>query len=212
MTLRRDPVYHSTYTGRPPDEPAVLGVALNEVFVPLHGEHQGKNAAVALAAVEAFFARALDAEVAQIGLGRVRLPARFEIVGRSPLMIVDGAHNPDGAVTVAETLEEDFDVTGKSIYIVGLLTGRDPESVLDALGARHADLLIATTPPSPRGLPAESLAKVAREMGTPAEVVSDIGEAIERARSVATEEDVIIVTGSLYTAGAARDALALDPP
>jgi dihydrofolate synthase/folylpolyglutamate synthase len=92
------------------------------------------------------------------------------------------------------------------------LTGRDPEAVLDALGARHADLLIATTPPSPRALAAESLAKVAREMGTPAEVVADIGEAIERARAVAAEEDVIIIAGSLYTAGAARDALGLDPP
>jgi dihydrofolate synthase/folylpolyglutamate synthase len=188
------------------------GGTLEEVFVPLHGEHQGDNAALAVAAVEAFFARPIDPEVAQIGLGRVRLPARFEIVHRQPLMIIDGAHNPDGATTVAETLDEDFEVTGKTIYVVGLLGGRDPEAILDALGARHADLLIATTPPSPRALPAESLAKVARDLGTPTEVVADVADAIERARAVAADEDVIVITGSLYTAGAARDALALDPP
>jgi dihydrofolate synthase/folylpolyglutamate synthase len=187
------------------------GGLLEDLFLPVHGEHQGVNGAVAIAAVEAFFARPLDPEVAQIGLGRVQLPGRFEIVGRSPLLIVDGAHNPDGAQSVDDTLHEDFDVNGRLIYVVGMLGGRDPEQMLEALGARTADLLIACTPPSPRALPADQLAKVAHELGIPAESVSDVAEAIERARAVADAEDVIVVTGSLYVAGAARDALGLEP-
>jgi dihydrofolate synthase/folylpolyglutamate synthase len=187
------------------------GGVLPQLFVPAHGEHQGDNAALAIAAVEAFFARPLDPEVAQAGLWQVRLPGRFEVVDRSPLVIVDGAHNPDGAATVAETLAEDFNVTGRVIYVVGLLRGRDPGPMLDALGARAADLVVACAPPSPRALPPEQLVAAARDLGVAAEAVAEVGEAIERARAVATSDDVIIVTGSLYVAGAARDALGLDP-
>lgn len=183
------------------------GGVLPELFVPVHGEHQGANAAVAIAAVEAFFARPLEVEVAQAGFMRTRLRARFEIVGRSPLLVVDGAHNPDGAATVLETLNEDFDIIGRRILVIGMLDGRDPEQFLDAVGARTADLVIACTPPSPRALSADALARTAEAMGTPAEAVADVADAIERARAVAAEEDVIVITGSLYTAGAALVAL-----
>ena len=185
------------------------GGTLDEVFVPVHGEHQGDNAVLAVAAVEAFFARALDPEIVQIGLGKVTLPGRFEVAGRSPLIVIDGAHNPDGAATVAETLSEDFDIHGRLVYVVGMLAGRDPGELLEALGVRQAHLLIACTPPSPRALPADDLATVARSMGIPAESVGDVADAIERARAVTGEDDVVMVTGSLYTAGAARDALRL---
>src|SRR5262249_19520677 len=76
------------------------------------------------------------------------LPGGFEVVDRTPLVIVDGAHNPDGAATVADTLAEDFDVRGKVVYVVGMLAGRDVEAVLDAMGARAADLVVACAPDS----------------------------------------------------------------
>lgn len=183
------------------------GGVLEEIFLPVHGEHQGDNAALAAAAVEAFFARPLEAEVAQAGLGQVELPARFQVVGRSPLTIIDGAHNPDGAAAVAETLNDDFDVAGRRIYIVGMLAGRDPAQLLDALGVRHAHLVIACTPPSERALPAADVATAVLALGVPCETVGDLGDAIERARAVAAEDDAIIITGSLYTAGAALDLL-----
>lgn len=183
------------------------GGLLEDLFVPLHGAHQGDNAALAVAAVEAFFARPLDPEVAQAGFMRVKVPGRFQVVDRSPLVIVDGAHNPQGAETVAETLEDDFDITGRLIYVVGMLAGRDPVQILDALGVRGADLLITTTPDSPRAMPATGLAAAADAFGVPTEAVADLGEAIARARSVAAEEDVIVITGSLYVAGAALDLL-----
>jgi dihydrofolate synthase/folylpolyglutamate synthase len=194
--------------GRLVDVRTPAGV-LDELFVPAHGEHQGENAALAVAAVEAFFARPLDAEVAQAGLWKVRLPGRFEVAGRSPLLIIDGAHNADGAAALAETLREDFEVTGKLVFVVGLLGGRDPDQLLEALGVRSADLVIACRAPSPRTVPAEAVAAAARALGTPAEAVDDVAAAIERARAVTTEDDVIVVTGSMYVAGAARDALDL---
>lgn len=183
------------------------GGVLEEIFVPAHGEHQGDNAVLAAAAVEAFFARPLEAEVAQIGLGHIELPARFQVVGRSPLIIVDGAHNPDGAAAVAETLNDDFDIAGRRIFIVGMLAGRDPAQLLDALGVRHAHLVIACAPPSERALPAAELAAAVTALGVECETIADLGDAVERARAVADEDDAIIITGSLYTAGAALDLL-----
>lgn len=183
------------------------GGVLDDIFVPAHGEHQGENAAIAIAAVEAFFARPLEAEVTQAGFMRLHVPGRFDVVGRSPLVVVDGAHNVDGAHTVAATLADDFEITGRLVYIVGMLAGRDPEELLEALGTRQADLLLACTAPSPRAVPAADIARVARSMGIPAEEIPDVGEAVERARSVALDDDVIVVTGSLYVAGAALDAL-----
>jgi dihydrofolate synthase/folylpolyglutamate synthase len=183
------------------------GGLLDDVFVPLHGEHQGENAALAIAAVEAFFARPLDPEVAQAGFMRVKVPGRFQIVDRSPLVIVDGAHNPDGAETVAETLDEDFDISGRLIYVVGLLGQRDATQILEALGVRRADLLITVTPDSPRAVPAADLAAAATPLGVPTEPIADLADAIARARSVAAEEDVIVICGSLYVAGAALTLL-----
>jgi dihydrofolate synthase/folylpolyglutamate synthase len=184
------------------------GGLLDDVFVPLHGEHQGDNAALAIAAVEAFFARPLDPEVVQAGFMRVKVPGRFQVVHRAPLIIVDGAHNPEGAETVAETLEDDFDISGRLIYVVGMLGGRDATQVLDALGVRRADLLLTVTPDSPRAVPAVELAAAAEPLGVPTEAIADLADAVARARSVAAEEDVIVITGSLYVAGAALDLLA----
>lgn len=187
------------------------GGTLDELFLPLHGAHQGDNAALAVAAVEAFFARALDAEVVQAAFGAVHVPGRFEVLGRQPLVIVDGAHNPEGAVAAAETLEDDFTVAGRRILVLGILAGRDPDAMLDGFAARQADLVIACTPDSPRALPAAELAAVADTLGVPTEVVPDVAQAIERAKAVASPDDVILIGGSLYVAGAARDALGYEP-
>jgi dihydrofolate synthase/folylpolyglutamate synthase len=137
----------------------------------------------------------------------VKVPGRFQVVHRSPLIVVDGAHNPEGAETVAETLDEDFDVNGRLVYVVGMLGGRDATQVLEALGVRRADLLITVTPDSPRALPAAELAAAATSLGVATEVIADLGDAVGRARSVAAEEDVIVICGSLYVAGAALDLL-----
>jgi len=182
------------------------GGAYDDVFLPLHGEHQGDNAAVALAAVEAFFHRPLDAALVREAFASVENPGRFEVLGHEPLVILDGAHNPDGARAAATTLAEDFSVAGQLRLVVGTLGGRDPEELLGILGAQHAAEVVCCTPDSPRALPAAELAEVARRVGASARVVPDVGDALATALEHARDEDAVLVTGSLYTVGAARAA------
>jgi dihydrofolate synthase/folylpolyglutamate synthase len=181
--------------------------SLDDLFVPLYGSHQARNVACALAAVEAFFGRALDVETARAGLAAVTVPGRFEVVHHQPLVILDGAHNPDGARAAARTLAEGFDVPGRRVLVVGLLAPHDPRAVLEALDARRADLLVACAPDSPRAISPDEIAAVARSMPVMAEVVADVGAAVERALAVSTDDDVVLITGSLYVVGAARTAL-----
>ncbi len=178
-----------------------------DLFVSLHGAHQGDNAAIALAAAEAHLGTAIPFEVAEEALAQVFLPGRFEVLAREPLVIVDGAHNPAGAEASIETLDEGFSVAGRRLQIVGLLGERDLDWMLTALGADRADLLIACTAPSPRATPAREIAAAAVALDVDVEVIEDPGDAAEWALGMATEDDLILASGSLYVAGAVRDRL-----
>jgi dihydrofolate synthase/folylpolyglutamate synthase len=179
-----------------------------DVFVSLHGAHQGDNAATAVAAVEAFFDDRLPDDVVAEALGGVVVPGRFEIMGRNPLVVIDAAHNPEGARSARETMTEGFGEGRGRVVVVGLLGGRDIGEVLDALGAADADLVICCSARSPRAIPAEDIAAVGRAQGMAVEVVPDVADAIGRALAVAGEEDVVLVTGSFYVVGEARRILA----
>ena len=183
------------------------GARYDEVFLPAHGAHQGDNAAVALAAAEAFFGRPLDPGVVEEALATVTLPGRFEVLGRSPLVILDGAHNPEGARALAATLAESFAPPGRTVFVVGMLRPRDVDEMLAALEVEAPALLIACTPSSPRAVPADEVAAAARSRGVDVEIVADVGDAVQRARRVAEEGDAIVITGSLYVVGSARAVL-----
>lgn len=174
-----------------------------EVFIPLHGAHQGDNAAVALAAVETFFAAPLSGEVVQEGFAAVTMPGRFEIVGVQPLVIVDGAHNPAGADTCAEVFFSDFEPEGRRILVIGTL--RDPAEMLASIRADEFDLVITCTAPSPRGVAAAQVTAAARELGCEDVItVASVAEACAAALDRAEASDAILIAGSLYVAGAAR--------
>jgi dihydrofolate synthase/folylpolyglutamate synthase len=186
---------------------------LEEVFLPIHGAHQADNAAAAVAAVEAFFGRALAPDVVAEAFGELRLPGRFEVVHRAPLLVLDGAHNPDGAHAAATTLADEFDVAGTRRWVLGLLGGRDLDEMLDAFGMRPGDEVVTCTPPSPRGIEAKELAAAVTARGVRADAVPNVGDALERAWRAAEAEGgadgaggggLVMVTGSLYTVGAAR--------
>jgi dihydrofolate synthase/folylpolyglutamate synthase len=177
-----------------------------DVYVPVHGAHQGDNAAVALAAVETFFAAPLSEEVVRQGFSAVTLPGRFETLGHQPLTIVDGAHNPPGADSCAQVFFDDFHPEGRRLLVVGTL--REPADMLAALRADEFDVVFACTAPSPRGVPAEVVAAAARDLGCDHVITFDtVEEACRRALQFADGDDAILATGSLYTAGAARPAL-----
>jgi dihydrofolate synthase/folylpolyglutamate synthase len=180
-----------------------------DVFLPVHGAHQADNAALAVAAVEAFFGRALHPVLVAEAFAGLRLPGRFEVLHRAPLLVLDGAHNPDGARAAAATLADEFDIAGTRRWVLGLLAGRDIDGMLDAFGLRPGDRVIATTPPSPRGVAAGDLAAFVADREIDVEVVPAVDRAVDRAWRAAEqagEGDVVMVTGSLYTAGAARTA------
>ena len=179
----------------------------DDVLVPLHGSHQSDNAACAVATVEAFFDRALDESVVESAFQSVSMPGRFEVLSHSPLLIIDGAHNPDGARAAARTMRDEFDFGGRRILVVGMLGGRDVVDMLESLDVRGADLVIACTPESPRAVPATDVAAVVRAMGVLVEQIDDVATAVQRAIDLSTEEDLILIAGSLYVAGAARTAV-----
>lgn len=179
----------------------------DSVMLSLHGRHQADNAAVALTAAESFFGAALPDEAVAEALAGVRVPGRFEIAGRHPLLVLDGAHNPDGAKAAAATLAQDFAPAGRRFVVVGMQDGRDPRAVLEALDVAGAELVIACTAPTARGVPAAEVAAAAYSLGADSEAVVDVGAAIDRARSLATETDVISVVGSFTVVGAAKEAL-----
>jgi dihydrofolate synthase/folylpolyglutamate synthase len=183
------------------------GGRYDDVFLAVHGAHQGENAALAVAAVEAFFDRPLDDDVVREALASVTVPGRFEVVGRSPLVVLDGAHNPDGARAAAATLG-DFGIAGDRLLVIGMNRGRDAAEMLEALDARQARGIIATEADWVRAMPAEEIADAARAIGIDVEIVRGVPDAVRRATAIAAEDDLVLVAGSLYVVGEARATFA----
>ena len=178
-----------------------------DVYLPVHGAHQGENAAVALAAAEAFFDGPLPPDVVAEAFARVRLPGRMEVMSRRPLVVLDGAHNPAGARAAAATLAEEFSTAGSRLLVLGMLKGRDPEEMLSALGVDRTRLVVACPPPSPRALEARHTAEAAKALGVEAVTTEDVGTAVTTALAAASPDELVLVTGSLYVVGAARRTL-----
>lgn len=177
-----------------------------DVFIPLHGAYQGVNAAVALTAVEMFFASPPSEAVVTEGMAEVSMPGRFEVLGRQPLAIIDGAHNPIGADTCAQVFFDDFQPDGRRLLVFGTL--RDPGEMLAALRADEFDMVFACTAPSPRGVNVRDVVEAAKALGCDNIASFDtVEEACVRAMQYADGDDAVLATGSLYTAGAARPAL-----
>ncbi len=172
------------------------GAAYQELFLPFHGQHQGQNLATALAATEAFFGRPLDQELVEGALATVELPVRFEIVSREPTIVLDGAHNPPGALATAQSLNETFARLGSWVLVVGLLQGKDPVEMLAAFGAPDFDAVICCEPDWSRALPAVEIAAAAESLGCSAEVVIKPVEALHRALAVTADDDLILVAGT----------------
>ncbi len=180
----------------------------DDVFVPLHGRHQGDNAAVAIVAVEEFFGRALSRDTLDDGMSAVVMPGRFEVLSHQPLVILDGAHNPAGADVCAEVFFGDFDPVGRRILVVGALANRDIDETLGALRADEFDVVVCCTAPSPRARDASEVAAAARAIGCARVVTArDTEEACTKALADASGDDAILVAGSLYVVGAARTYL-----
>lgn len=190
-----------------------------EVFLPLFGEHQAHNAAVALAATEAFLGGVgeLEPEVVREGFAAVASPGRLEVVRRGPAVIVDAAHNPHGAQALVQALRDSFDFT-HLVGVVGVLSDKDALGILTALEPVLQQVVI-TEPASPRAVDADSLGVIASEVFSDDRVFvePDLSDAVDRALALAEEggqyEGIgVLITGSVVLVGQARELLVQDRP
>jgi dihydrofolate synthase / folylpolyglutamate synthase len=177
--------------------------------LPLHGAHQAVNAACALAAADAVLAArgGVPAAAVRAGFAEVRSQGRFEVFerpGAAPV-ILDGAHNPEGAGALVEGLCEAF-AGRRVVAVIGVLADKDVVGMLGVLLER-ADDVILTRVPRPRAASPEALAEVAGRFGREVVTAPDVGSALGRADELAAPDDAIVVTGSLYLVGAVRGHL-----
>ena len=142
---RNDPAYG----GRAIDLRTPLA-EYSDLYLPLHGAFQATNASIALTAAETFFGEPFPADLVAEALATFRTPGRLEVVGREPLMILDGAHNAAGAEALVQALEEEF-APGPRTLVVGLMREKDPTVMLPALGAIEAEWVFTCAPPEPPG-------------------------------------------------------------
>jgi dihydrofolate synthase/folylpolyglutamate synthase len=175
-----------------------------DIHVNLMGFHQIVNGTTALAAMESLeelgYPISIDAMVE--GLREVEWPGRLERVSSSPQVILDGAHNPAGALVLRDALKREFEYQ-RLILLMGVMKDKDIKSILHLL-APLADHIILTRPHIERAAPPTFLKETLGQNGKKAEVIEDLKEAIERGFSMAGEEDLLCITGSLYTVGEAR--------
>ncbi len=175
-----------------------------ELSLSLLGAHQLCNAATALETVEALRARgwSIRGDAVREGLSQVRWPARFEVLQRDPLFILDGGHNPQCARALAELLD-DYLPGEKVIFLLGVLADKDYRGIVDIL-APHAGGFVCIAPDSPRALPALSLsAEIERRTGLTAAAC----ESVENGIRVCLGQGLPVVAfGSLYLAGHIRSA------
>jgi len=184
-----------------------------DVFVPLYGDYQARNALLALAAVEALLAdggepQALSGETVEAGFGAVTSPGRLEVIRTSPMMLADVAHNPAGIDALVGALDESFTFE-TLVGVVGVLGDKDAEGILEGLEPA-LDHVVITASNSPRAISAEDLGEIAaRVFGEDrVTVASDLPDAIDRA--VQTAERVhdmgagVLVVGSVTVVAEAR--------
>jgi len=201
-----------------------LGGVYSDLFLPLHGEHQAHNAAVALAAVEAFFGagphRQLDVDAVRAGFAAVTSPGRLERMRNSPTVFIDAAHNPAGAAALARTLADEFDFRFL-VGVLGVLADKDVDGILAPLEPVF-DHVVVTDNGSPRALDVDSLAAAAAERFGSERVTTaaNLSDAIDAATALVDSEAPgdgglegagIVITGSVVTAGAARTMFGRDP-
>lgn len=171
-----------------------------KLIIPLLGEHQLENAAVAVAALEALDIGAKD--IAR-GLTQVQWPGRLEILRHEPLFLADGAHNADSANRLRETIEKylHFD---RLILILGASSDKDIAGIVGEL-APMSSLAIVTRSRHPRALEPASLLEELEKQGVKGELAESVSSAAERAMEMAGPRDLICATGSLFVAAEARE-------
>ncbi|MEW6328960.1 MAG: folylpolyglutamate synthase/dihydrofolate synthase family protein [Candidatus Micrarchaeota archaeon] len=171
-----------------------------DVALSLLGARQGMNAACAVGAVEALGLN-IPKRAIERGISRAWLPCRLEVVGRNPLVIMDGAHNPSAMKYLRESLKLfDFE---KMILVIGMMKDKDIRGVVQEM-APAADVVIANKPKVERAAEPEIIANEAKKYNKNVYIVRDVKKSIQFARNLASVHDLILITGSIYMLAEAR--------
>ncbi len=176
----------------------------DDVLVRLHGLHQGENAATAIVAAEALMGRALGEDVVREALGQATMAGRLEVLAHHPMIVVDGAHNPAGVQVLCAALDGAFHVQGTRRCVVGMLSGRDVTEMVAPLVEVGFREFFCCAPSSPRAVSAAQVAEALRSLGAVAYEHPGSATALAHARERSDDDDLIVVTGSLYLVGEVR--------
>lgn len=183
----------------------INGKELNDLEIKLIGDHQIKNSIVALNVIEYLN----DIKITNIseenirkGLLETKWPGRIEKISENPMFIIDGAHNEEGAKSLANSIEKYFENKNK-ILVIGMLEDKDIESVLDLLIPKFNNI-ITTTPDNPRAIDANKLKEKIERYNIEVTCKPNIKEAVDYALEISNKDDVIISAGSLYMIGNVR--------
>jgi dihydrofolate synthase / folylpolyglutamate synthase len=173
--------------------PADLGLNLLAA-----GRFQRANFAIAAAAAEAFLGRPLDRAALARAAAETLIPGRLDVVAQRPLTVYDGAHNPEGAHALAESLDDVLGERRPRVAVIGVLEDKDAAGMLGELLPR-LDRVVFTHPRNPRSLPPATLATLAEKLGgPPGETIVRPRSALDHARALAGPEGAVLATGSIY--------------
>ncbi|MCC7078678.1 MAG: bifunctional folylpolyglutamate synthase/dihydrofolate synthase [Acidimicrobiia bacterium] len=180
------------------------GAAYENLYVPLLGHHQAVNLALAVAAVEEFFGRPCDEETLRESLFGVTSPGRLEVMAHRPAVVLDGAHNPEGARVLAEALRENFTYESL-VWVAGILGDKDAEGIVAAIAPSASH--VVTTSAGDAFHDPEDLADLVRRTGTAVTCEKSPEGALLKALATAGDADLVLVAGSLYLVGSVRPHL-----
>ena len=177
------------------------------LVLPLLGDHQLHNASVVLSIADTLIGEGWKISEQNIydGIRDVRWPGRFDIVCRKPLFIIDGGHNPQCIEALVKNIQ-DYLAGKKVIALTGVLADKDYADMYKPV-MPLVDRFVCITPPNPRKLEAEQLARYLRQAGVQAQASESILDGVKKAMDLAGEDGVVLCFGSLYSIGGIRDAL-----
>lgn len=185
----------------------VTGTQYDATYIPVFGEHQSHNVLLAIAAVEAFFGydRPIPQQVLEEGLAQLTSPGRLQPIGHKPSVLVDAAHNPQGAQTLATSVKDSFQFEGLTL-VVGVLKDKDIEGILAPL-LPLAEQVYVTGLNSDRSVNPEDIAEIVSKISAELPLITfdTVGEALSEARAWASEGEMrgVLIAGSVVLAGEA---------
>jgi dihydrofolate synthase/folylpolyglutamate synthase len=183
----------------------------SNLFVPLAGEFQALNASIALKASIQALASNFNTSAARDGLASVKWHGRLEIVSDNPLIMIDGAHNPDAANALSDFIKKHL-ADYKIILIMGIMADKEMKDIMQTLLPLACEIIF-TAPNYGRAASAERLSEISYNMGYNSKTSASVKEAIETAKDISSSYplSIILITGSFYTIGEAMEVLGKKP-